>query len=49
MPCYIKNILGILVIALAFGVLSAMFLPQWLLSVILALVIILIGICLLKC
>jgi len=48
MHCYYKNIFGILVIALAIGVLSAMFLPQWLITVILALVIIVIGACLLK-
>ena len=49
MPCYIKNVLGILVIALALGILGAMFLPQWLISVILALVVILVGFCLFKC
>lgn len=48
MPCCIKNILGILVIALAIGILGAMLLPQWLITVILALVVIAIGFCLLK-
>jgi len=47
MRCYTNKILGLIVVALSVGILLTMFLPAWILAIILAAIVLMIGILLL--
>jgi uncharacterized protein (DUF983 family) len=48
MPFCFKKLVGFIVIALAGGIILVMLFPQWVITFILAIVMILIGLCLLR-
>lgn len=48
MPFCFKKLIGLIVIALAGGIILVMLFPQWVITFVLAIVIIMIGICLLR-